>query len=62
MPDNLEKLFALSKLQYEETKADLHLSCRKITRTREGRELQDRKYISALEEILAKKQRFGASD
>lgn len=58
LPDNLNALFSLSQLQCEKTKDDLHLACRKITRTNEERELQERKYISALEEILAKKQRF----
>ena len=62
MPDNLEKLFALSQLCYQETMGDVRLSCRKITRTNEEKELQDKKYISALEEILAKKQRFTASN
>lgn len=58
MPDNLNALLSMSQLQSEETKDGLRLVCRKITRTCEERELQERKYISALEEILAKKQRF----
>lgn len=58
LPYNLNALFEISQLECSDAKDDIRLSCRRITRTREEREFQEKKYISALEEILAKKQRF----
>ncbi|MBQ8724184.1 MAG: hypothetical protein IJY74_00755 [Oscillospiraceae bacterium] len=62
IPDNLKALNTLTHMISEETKDEVRLCCRRITRTSDEKSLQDRKSLCSIEEILAKKQRFDDKD
>lgn len=58
VPENLQLLYSLSRIESEKSVEEMSFICRRIMRTPKEQQLQDKKHRCALEEILEKKQRI----